>query len=399
MNLNLFYKTPQPNDELQLKKDLISTRILIVALTLSVIILIMYTSFVQDMRSVTVKNPTLATYYDLYLKYSNTLSCPCSKVSIEHKNIFTIEYTQHQICSSSFTSDRWLNYLLDKSDPQTVLHTDFRYTGVFMFRTLANFCRLTKETIENGLRRFGDEKYTETSLVPPSILQEEGSRIITDLFSSSVRVFTITTRMMRDLTNNNLLFSSFSTELLIETSTQNRLIALMPKTFNDCSCALDYSCTTPLAVYAILIEEIAFEIPGLKSGCYIVEALVQSSLECFYNQTCVDQLQASIDYSSSSQMIAMTPGVLTRYTVNSTVNKILDHLMVETWNWSVLYPNYFNECRPVACTYTYKTRNDALYTVTTLIGLLGGLVNVLKICVPYTVVIGFYLIRCIKRQR
>jgi hypothetical protein len=56
--------------------------------------------------------------------------------------------------------------------------------------------------------------------------------------------------------------------------------------------------------------------------------------------------------------------------------------MIETWNWTITYNDYFEDCRPVACIYTVKTRNDAIYIVTTLIGLVGGLVTALKLAVP-----------------
>jgi hypothetical protein len=42
-----------------------------------------------------------------------------------------------------------------------------------------------------------------------------------------------------------------------------------------------------------------FEIPGFYTGCYIVESLLQSTLECFYDPQCIDKLQTYISVSSS----------------------------------------------------------------------------------------------------
>ena len=63
---------------------------------------------------------------------------------------------------------------------------------------------------------------------------------------------------------------------------------------------------------------------------------------------------------------------------------MINRLMVEAWNWSAVYENYYNRCQPVMCTYTVITRNDAIYIVTTMFGLIGGLMNILKIVITFT---------------
>jgi len=56
--------------------------------------------------------------------------------------------------------------------------------------------------------------------------------------------------------------------------------------------------------------------------------------------------------------------------------------MVEEWNSSEKYNSYYDECQPAECIYTDTRKNDIIYIVTTLIGLLGGLVTVLELVVP-----------------
>ncbi|CAF1677223.1 unnamed protein product, partial [Didymodactylos carnosus] len=43
-------------------------------------------------------------------------------------------------------------------------------------------------------------------------------------------------------------------------------------------------------IYDTSTGQIQFLVPGFLSGCYIIEALLQSSLVCLYDQTCLDQL-------------------------------------------------------------------------------------------------------------
>ncbi|CAF1538737.1 unnamed protein product, partial [Adineta steineri] len=74
--------------------------------------------------------------------------------------------------------------------------------------------------------------------------------------------------------------------------------------------------------------------------------------------------------------------LLVRFMENSTVQEMMDELMIETWNSSIMYESYYNECQPSQCSYTVDTKNDAIYIITTLIGLVGGLITVLKLMVP-----------------
>jgi hypothetical protein len=70
-----------------------------------------------------------------------------------------------------------------------------------------------------------------------------------------------------------------------------------------------------------------------------------------------------------------------RYLENSTIEDLLDELMVEEWNSSIIYENYFNECEPTECIYTHQTKKNPIYIVTTIVGLIGGLTTALKLIV------------------
>jgi beta-lactamase regulating signal transducer with metallopeptidase domain len=79
---------------------------------------------------------------------------------------------------------------------------------------------------------------------------------------------------------------------------------------------------------------------------------------------------------------ALDTSLSSRFLENSTIEHLLGELMVEEWNSSIMYENYFNECEPIECTYTHQIKNNIIYIVTTLIGLIGGLTTALKLIVP-----------------
>ena len=68
--------------------------------------------------------------------------------------------------------------------------------------------------------------------------------------------------------------------------------------------------------------------------------------------------------------------------MNSTIEDLLNHLMVEKWISSLIFESYYNECIPKKCFYSIEAKNSAIYIVTTVIGLVGGLIKVFKLIVP-----------------
>ncbi|CAF1508415.1 unnamed protein product [Adineta ricciae] len=105
---------------------------------------------------------------------------------------------------------------------------------------------------------------------------------------------------------------------------------------------------------------------------------------------------SSMNGSTPMNVTAMDPNVSVEFMVNSTLEDILDKLMVEQWFPSITYESYYNECAPLKCTYTHKTKNSIVYIVTMIIGLIGGLITVLKQTVPRLV---SFVAFCITKYR
>jgi hypothetical protein len=59
--------------------------------------------------------------------------------------------------------------------------------------------------------------------------------------------------------------------------------------------------------------------------------------------------------------------------------------MIETWNETIKYDEYYKQCAPEQCTYIYTSPNSPLQIITTLFGLCGGLSVALKIIIPLIV--------------
>jgi hypothetical protein len=109
-------------------------------------------------------------------------------------------------------------------------------------------------------------------------------------------------------------------------------------------------------------------------GCYPLESLLKSTLECLYNVSCFSLLQ----YVNRS-FKPLNDSHPSRYQKNSTVESILSQLMIEQWNNNINYEKYYNECSPSFCSYSYIEHNPILQVLTLLLGLYGGLTIIMNL--------------------
>ncbi|CAF1524782.1 unnamed protein product [Adineta ricciae] len=190
--------------------------------------------------------------------------------------------------------------------------------------------------------------------------------------------------MARNITQSNALLSGQFTNYRLYgtlTSEQNS----QPIWYDDCYCASSSACISQYEIISYPDFTKTFYVPEFYYGCYIVEALLQSSLQCFYDETCINTIQIYLDPSNTINVTALDISLSNRFYENTTIEELLDELMVEKWNLSSSYKNYYNECQPFQCSYSQTVQNSAIYIVTTVIGLIGGLITALEMVLPLIV--------------
>jgi hypothetical protein len=144
-----------------------------------------------------------------------------------------------------------------------------------------------------------------------------------------------------------------------------------PKTYNvdenkTCSCLTSNSCTRPQGFYCAapnchLVQFLPkYMVPGFVVSCFPINSLLFSSLECLYNQTCIQML---LDWRLfemdqwfqpiTLNISALDPRLPSRFLPSTKMNAIVSHLMVEDWTNTTNVTAYYNQCKPHICTYTY----------------------------------------------
>ena len=383
---NLFPNIPPSTEQHQLKTQRISTRLFICLLFVSLTILLLYNSLVTVTKPITVKSPSLDQYAQLYAKDAQTLTCPCKQISTDYHKFLNLTYTFHQVCYSQFVTHDWLDYLIAGWRSATLGNTDFRYTSVYHFRALVSLCELLSSTISDSLTRFYDTQYVSMFVIPKKLLESQVESLVSDYKSSTTNNFLTSVQIVRDTIQANALLSSvFTNAYLYNPSSDSTIRSGWQRYTANCSCRLSYSCASKSPILNDARTQVRFYVPGIYISCYLVESLLQSTLECFYNQTCFDTLISFMNITWPLNVTVLDSSSPSQFSTTSTIKEIVGMLMVEQWNSSIMFADYYNECAPIECTYMETSRYDMLYIITTLIGLAGGLVTGLKLIAPFIV--------------
>ena len=366
-------------DEHELRNQRISTWLFIILFTTGMIILLLYNSLINTTKTVNIETPTLQQYEHLYSTYSQTLNCPCEKISINYDKFLHIKYQLHQVCYSDFVGEKWIRHLT-KSEEKPNYSVDFRTTSSLVFQGLKMFCELSNSTISDNLIRFHSQQYISATVISLKLFESDIDSLTKQFRSSMENDFLLSRLMIRDTTQANALLSAKQTNYDMVMPT---FFTPLAKKYGGCECGSLSTCVEPS--FIISANGVPyFYIPGFYSGCYVIESLLQSTLQCFYSEQCIKNLQ--IHYTPPLIVVrTLDSSLSSNYRINSTVQQFVDKLMIDVWSASSVYEKYYNECKPTRCTYRYETRNDIIYIFTTLFGIAGGLITTLGFIVPHSI--------------
>ena len=114
-------------DEYEIRTQTISTRLFFVALFVSLITLTIYTSAVPVNTTIIVDWPSYETYSRIYSQYSESLSCPCSNISMRYDEFLDVQAIRfHQICQSVYVTTNWSSLIAAAGFHHSAFFDDFR---------------------------------------------------------------------------------------------------------------------------------------------------------------------------------------------------------------------------------------------------------------------------------
>ena len=402
---NLF-KDIEKTEEEDLKSQRISTWIFLILLFLSIFSILAYASLSNVTKTIVIQKPKITAYKELQSKYPNTLVCPCQQVLNEYST-FIISFTAkfHQICSSDFVSEQWLNYVNYRLLPQIEYHYvfDFRHSAYSFFQMLSTLCILVSQTINDQLIPF-----YSTTLLTENVVSEETFVATTNaskdqFINTTTSLFQTSLNSLRTIIESNSINNRLETDSFLLTLQQKdnewaEIVTAIQYPPDGCSCGFYSYCNTTTGIFLLVrkrypsysIQEypymftiplyrihLLFHVPGINVGCFILNAVLQSNLSCLYNSSCLSQLSTYLN--DSLHPFNATALNVSNSSLLPTVGELVEMLMVDEWLFNSSYDSYFTQCNPSTCTYTYTKQFDILFIITTVMGSVGGIVTILML--------------------
>ena len=184
--LNLF-KIADKRTENDVKQQKLTTRVYLILLLIVITVLLLFNSLSTQTITKNVSNPTLTIYIDLQKSYLHTLRCPCSTMAIPYQKFMSLSPVLHQICSSDFTTDKWLSIL--KQSATSSVGIDWRNRAYPQFNLLSKICQLANETVTNAINGFLLQSFVVSNALTGNDFQIQIEKILVELYQSLIVYF------------------------------------------------------------------------------------------------------------------------------------------------------------------------------------------------------------------
>ena len=349
-----------------------------------------------------------SSFKQLKSQFNDTLECPCSNLSIPYQTFVSLKAIFHPICSSDLQPiiEILFNYTETLSN-----NKDFRFTAALQFHLLTVLCSSVNEIITAYLIDFNKTSFTNILLLEESNFRHQVKEIIVEFIQMITSHFLNSLKMIR--INNfgsqvRLEFTFFYficvysmiLKLISGIRSNYKIMGYIPKRIRrklsnlddryswhflaysqiydgPCDCSTSFFCSSSAFIYE---NNQTFMVNGFRIGCFILESLLVSSLECFYNTSCLNQFLRLIRFNSSLILLSSN-----KFNKADSIEMILNILMVEQWQNSTNYTAYFVACQVKHCSYSFEGHRSLISIATAMLDLIGGLPKILLFIIPIVV--------------
>lgn len=233
---------------------------------------------------------------------------------------------------------------------------------------LSGLCALSIQSAQNSVNQLLSSLLITSRLLSEATFETQINSSIEESQTEARRVFFRLFFLLRNVLDGNEITSSYGTDFKYVLPWYMKSISAAiteGMIYDQCSCELNKTCTSQANFIGRNSSKL-IEIKGLKMGCTPSESLLRSTLECFYDLSCIDILD---------------------------VGDLVNNVFIEKCPTTINYSAYFDQCLPALRSYQYIEQIDSLYTVTLLLSIYGGLSVVLKWICPLIVLLAAKLYR------
>ena len=274
--LNLFKTAAARHDPFQRSSSRIATRLYIIVMLFSMIIVAIYLLSTRQTQMRTVVHASQDMFKSLYNRYPSTIQCPCSDIAIPYKLFISLSPRFHPVCSSSFISNEWLVSISSLNTVDSIFAVeDFRVSGATFFNTMAALCLLAETTV-------ADSWYTasQNPLITDLVLSESEFLIratsILELFQNKT-LFDFKNALALIETHTSSMYATGYEDVLLYTNQSSKARApidfgWMPSESDECSCGLEHDCRYPTGFYNYTGSTAynPYYLPAVRSLCLLI---------------------------------------------------------------------------------------------------------------------------------
>ncbi|CAF1330765.1 unnamed protein product [Didymodactylos carnosus] len=195
ITFNLFRNKSRDTNDIKYQR--LSTRSYVLILSITLVILAVYSGLSEQIKLITVQSPSLSTYEELESKYSDTLICPCSQLSINYKSFLSFEPSYYQVCRSTFITQKWIDSL----------SLPFGLPLSPQFQALRSFCQLSKDTIDDALDQLYSSVFISSKVIPSTLWITQQQSFVNEFQAQTPNVLMKPFDLIRDMTYANQLIT------------------------------------------------------------------------------------------------------------------------------------------------------------------------------------------------
>ncbi|UJR08381.1 hypothetical protein I4U23_012652 [Adineta vaga] len=324
-----------------------ATRLYILLFLISLVVISIYNAVQPRTITKTFPKPTVTLYKQLREKYKDKLECSCGSIATTYDRFIEIKAVFHEICRSPFTSDAWRINLTHNLDPSLAIYArrDYRRFLSAHLQYLSGLCDLSIELVTSSMDQFRRSLFITTQLLSEEDFRATINLTIEQRKSVAPMTFARVFFLIRSANHGNAFVSTYETNFRYILPWEDIYGTYAPTEAmiydNECSCGKHPNCTTE-ARFLDTKTNMSVSIKGLKIGCTPSESFHLSTLECFYEQSCIDLIQKHVDHivdNSSAKSAYILSERMIHFLVNSTINELIDDLFVDEWMIQLDYMN------------------------------------------------------------
>ena len=300
-------------------------------------------------------------------------------MSIGFSEFIRLDVTYHPVCSSDFTSQPWIDATFNES-VTGISPVDVRKTLSAFWQSVRSLCDLVQTSVLDGFDDFKAKSFVSPEAQTREYLQTQARLNLNFSLETSLAKLQRNLLMIRQSISGNQFISGlntnydlFSYDYPSDGSTIDAIPVVLP---DGCSCFDKSGCPQETRLFANQSTTNGTIVPGMMFNCQPFDGALASSLECFYQPSCLSLIQQVL-------FIPVTPPPLasagSRFSPTTTVQSLVDELMIEQLIDETLFSQYYTRCDPTYCIYLYSRRFDVLFMVTLVISAFGGLSMMTKL--------------------